>query len=157
MQAKLLALTVLQPFATGIVQWGKPVENRSWLPGARLPVGSWLAIHAGAKDYPDADDIRFRNWIGSLCNDHNQRFATGYLTKLPHSAIVGVARVAGFSDSSAKISCWSAIGQEQWRFDQHMPFVEPVPCKGMQGLWEVKGDVLAKVREQWDPSKVRTY
>ena len=54
MSRELLALTVLQPFASAIARFGKDVENRTWLPGARLPVGGWLAIHAGMCDYPGA-------------------------------------------------------------------------------------------------------
>lgn len=145
---ELLALTVLQPFATGIVRWGKPVENRGWLPSSRLPVGAWLAIHAGARDYPGADDLDFRNWIGSLAYafDKDQRFARGYLASLPHSAIVGVAQIAGYDGKPAGWSPWAHPEQHHWRFANVYDFAEPEPCKGAQGLWTVPDDVAERLR-----------
>lgn len=162
MSRKLLALTVLQPFATAIVSWGKPVENRSWAPGGRLPIGSWLAIHAGARDYPGADDEDFRNWIGGLAYHHappTQRFHRGYLGALPHGAIVGVARVAGFSDRHVGWSPWAHPEQQHWRFDAVVPFDAPLPCKGAQGLWVVPEDVAADARLAfaYDRLKLREY
>jgi hypothetical protein len=143
MSRDLLALTVLQPFATGIASWGKDVENRTWLPGRRLTVGAWLAIHAGARDYADADSEAFRRWIGSLADHY---FPPGYLAALPHGAIVAVARIAAFSDLAAKASPWAVPGNEQWRFDRVYALAAPVPCKGAQGLWRVPDDVAAAVR-----------
>lgn len=169
MNRKLLALTVLQPFATAIVWWGKPVENRGWLPGTRLPVGSWLAIHAGARDYPGCDEDDFRVWIAGFADPLPEKLerrangavwaARGYATSLPHSAIVGVGRVGGFDDRPPGWSGWAHPEQHHWRFDAVVPFVAPVACKGAQGLWTVPDDVAVTCRVAFAASKsnLRVY
>lgn len=153
MSRELLALTVLQPFASAIARFGKDVENRTWLPNARLPVGGWLAIHAGKRDFQpgqdaDADAFAFRRWFSTLVGNP---VASGYLAALPHGAIVAVAQVAAFSDPAAKASPWAVPGMEQWRFGRVFALPDPVPCKGAQGLWKVPDDVAARVRAQWTP------
>jgi hypothetical protein len=166
MSRELYALTVLQPFATGIASWGKDVENRTWLPGRRLPVGAWLAIHAGKQNYPDADSPEFRDWLAVTAGpflpadltdvrverhvgNRESRWRTvraGYLAALPRSAVVAVVRVAALSDPAAKASPWAVPGHEQWRVDRVHALAVPVPCKGAQGLWRVPDDVVAAVR-----------
>lgn len=169
MNRKLLALTVLRPFATGIVRWGKPVENRGWLPGARLPVGSWLAIHAGARDYPGCDEDDFRVWIAAIADPLPEKLerrangavwaARGYAASLPHGAVVGVARVAGFDDRHAGWSPWAHPEEHHWRFDAVVPFEKPLPCKGAQGLWTVPDDVASACRLSFalDRANIRSY
>ena len=50
------ALTIRQPFASGIMLGHKTVENRSWGQGLLLPAnGAWIAVHA-AKKPADAKD-----------------------------------------------------------------------------------------------------
>ena len=170
MSRELLALTVLQPFASAIARFGKNVENRTWLPGARLPVGGWLAIHAGLRDYPGAYTVDFRAWLAFVAGPNlpaeavsvaESKVSAGtwrervvlaaYLAALPHGAIVAVARVAAFSDPAARASPWAVPEQEPWRFDRVFALPDPVPCKGAQGLWRVPDDVAARVRAQWTP------
>ena len=154
MSRELYALTVLQPFATAIARFGKNVENRTWWPDRRLPVGGWLAIHAGGRDYAGADSDEFRRWLGGLVGRY---FPPGYLAALPHGAIVAVAHVEAISDPRAKASPWAIAGQEQWRFGCVFDLVEPVPCKGAQGLWRVPDDVAAIVRSRAASSPLGRY
>lgn len=171
MSRELLALTVLQPFASAIARFGKDVENRTWLPGARLPVGGWLAIHAGMRDYPGANLDAFQVWFAFAAGSHlsaddadvayeaiqvagawrDRIVSDRCRSSLPHAEIVAVAQVAAFSDPAAKASPWAVPGQEQWRFGRVFALPEPVPCKGAQGLWRVPDDVAARVRAQWTP------
>ncbi len=117
MSRKLLALTVLQPFATAIVSWG------------------------------EAGRERFRTVVGD------------YLSGLPHSAIVGVGRMAGFDDRPAGWSPWAHPEQHHWRFDAVVPFGKPLPCKGAQGLWTVPDDVASACRLSFalDRANLRVY
>lgn len=116
------ALTVCQPYAHLIAIGEKPIENRSWPTRYRGP----LAIHAG----------RSREWLG----EDDERKYPGMV----YGAIVAVARLVG-SPSIDRDSDW----RPEWRHlrdHEHAngPFcwiledvrrVQPVPCRGAQGLW----------------------
>ena len=49
-------------------------------------------------------------------------------------------------------SDWSAWGQCHWLLDNVRPLPDPVPCKGMLGLWRLPDEVEKAVREQLEES-----
>ena len=60
-------------------------------------------------------------------------------------AVVAVVRLAGVVTESE--DPWYA-GRYGWLLADRQRLVEPVPCRGRQGLWTLPADVEAQVREQ---------
>ena len=123
------ALTVRQPYASGIVRGHTRVENRTW----RVAPGTWLAIHAGAALANDAELVgRLRRaWADMPSPDD-----------LPRSAIVGFAHVAEVVEHSASSPHESladdlqAVGPCCWVIDQVVPLHSPVTgVSGQLGTW----------------------
>lgn len=159
--ATMKCLSVLNPWPWFIFDDDKNIENRSWPTRFR---GS-LLIHAGKSDRlvkgGEAKSIRYRlNTRGPVrcCNDPMTLHETG---KLTYGAIVGVVHLSWctshraeaiaksnefnpraqispevFADPADCSSCY-------WIFAAKKRFVNPIPYKGAQGLFEVPLDVVA--------------
>jgi hypothetical protein len=111
------ALTIVQPWASLIVQHGKDVENRTWPTRLRGP----LLIHAGRKIDPDG--YRRAEQFGIVLPDSDE---------LPRGGIIGAVDVVGCVTNSS--SRWAVTGQWHWLLaaPQELPFE---PCRGLLGLW----------------------
>ena len=165
---RILALTILQPWAELIVRGPKRVENRTWEPRG-LRAGDYLAIHAGKR--LDAD-----SWYGAV----ETAISAGLLASLPvlakfdqtppkrrgdrfdpekayaqsavpYSAIVGVARLAGVEHSAPGDDPWW-FGPVGWRLADVVA-ISPVPCSGAQGLWALDPATLSAVRVAWKAAR----
>lgn len=158
------ALTVVQPWAHLIVRGRKRVENRSWEPTTRgLQVGDYLAIHAGMRvdlscwegayqTMPDDEAAPLRGLIESAVFTLPARAGRALAaTLVPFGAIVGVARLAAVEDEAPEDGDYWC-GPWGWRFDR-VQAIEPVPCKGAQGLWRLPPGVLGAVRERWQAAR----
>lgn len=121
------ALTICQPWAWAIVHGAKRVENRTWPTRYR----GWLAIHAG----------KSKAW---LCDDLPD--GTPVPTDLVFGAVVGVAWLDDVVRPDACGDDPFAFGPWCWRLTKVSPLVEPVPCRGAQGLWDLPDDIAAEVR-----------
>ncbi len=169
---RILALTILQPWAELIVHGPKRVENRSWAPH-ELRVGDYLALHAGKSVDADAwgsatETAREADLLGSLAvidgllalppAQRGDRFALtrqrAYVERAcAYSAVVGVARLEAVERERPEAPDPWWFGPVGWRLGDVVAF-EPVPCRGARGLWELPPDVLAAVRERWGAKKV---
>lgn len=162
------ALTVRPPWAHMIAHCGKAPENRS------KPVSyrGLIAIHAGAYSRWDRDaedsPVAVRAWrewaarwtypgqpVKPLTRD-------GAFQLMTFGAVIAVAEVTGCHHSDecmfpgwpvppgGRTGCspWAARGQWHWELADVHPLPEPVPCKGMLGLWRLPGDVEKAVRAQ---------
>lgn len=115
------ALTIRQPWAHAIIRDGKDVENRTWAPPiAAMPFR--MAVHAG-KGYdgpgayrgePDRDALVFGAVIGDVI----------------------VAATHHADQCRCECSKWAQPGQWHWMLVDPVAHDEPVPVKGMLGLWE---------------------
>lgn len=130
-------LTVLQPWATLLAIGAKTIETRSW----RTPYRGLVAIHAGRKFPPSARE---------RC--HQQPFAralgrAGLNTAedLPLGAIVAVATLAYvdhivrgdiLTDQERAFGDFTT-GRWAWRFENVVPLVTPIRCRGALGLWAI--------------------
>lgn len=140
-QSELRALTLWRPWPHAIFYGGKRIENRPWRPWPSI-IGKLIAIHAGVKyDQEMADEMRE---IGLYDPPEDKWCPKG---------IVGLARVTGYKEHSGRLI--DVFGENQdpwfsgpfgWDLNDITPFLQPVACKGAQGLWVVKGDVLEAVR-----------
>lgn len=149
---RIRGLTVKQPWASCISPGPKRIENRTWAPfGLARP--HYLAIHAGKTD----DDVQA--WTAA-CRLWPQ--LVDLRPRLPRSAIVAVARfvevqeyetVAEVSDEAGeRMDPW-ACGPWCWCLGDVVS-IEPVPCRGAQGLWPLPEAVLGEVRARWARAKV---
>lgn len=159
-QRKLVALTLIQPWAWCVAHAGKLVENRTWKPPAHL-IGGYLAIHAGKK--------LDRETILELREDGVDVPATVEL-----GAIVAVARVAGwvkdngaFIDSRREVTARAGVSQARaeeiirsrwwagpigWVLEDVVA-IDPVPALGSQGLWTVETAAADMVRTRWKEAR----
>jgi len=128
------ALTICQPYAALIVRGEKLVENREWPTNYR----GRLLIHAG----------KSREWLDG--EDEVLEFAERG-DPLVFGAVVGEARIADVlhidriqrGEYDAKYP-WlkdhmHTNGTWCWVLADVQRYVQPVPWKGAQGLWEYHG------------------
>ncbi len=161
----MIALTIWQPWCWGIAAGLKPVENRVWAPPARA-IGAPLAIHASKRKLTTGDSeealafqllvripevgLRFRG----------ERWPTW--RELPLGAVCAVVTLAGAVHESGRVlgpisveraaairrdPFW--VGPWGWVLDDVQALLEPVPCRGAQGLWTLPANVEAAVRAAW--------
>jgi hypothetical protein len=163
----LKALTVRNPWGWSIglapLPLRKPVENRSRYMAYRGP----LAIHAGARSRWDpagewshlvrsAWEVHVRSlpgWPGLPASDVD---LTRKTTLMPFGAIIALAEVTGCHhsdhcmDTAGTYACseWAAPGQFHITLANVCPLAEPVPARGMLGLWTVPEEAERAVRAQ---------
>lgn len=135
------ALTIKQPWAWAIFN-GKDCENRTWEPPKDM-IGELIAIHAG-KGWDD-DDSFSSTFIKSLTG------VDVYQIPITFGAIVGVARIAGVRTlEDGPVSPWF-FGPFGWMLTEQRE-IEPIPCRGALGLWNLPADVKAAVIRQIEVS-----
>lgn len=163
--SSLRALTILQPWAELIVRGPKRVENRTWTPRG-MKMGDYLAVHAGvftprladhwtgalelAEHHRIVDEVpllkQWREVIdgerGRLYPVRCKRFLEG---AVPHGAVVGVAQLVGVETEAPAGDPWWC-GPVGWRLG-NVVAIEPVPCRGAQGLWVLDEATYQAVRE----------
>lgn len=132
-QHPLMAITLHRPWAYAVAHLGKDIENRTW--GCPLPQGRLMAIHAG-KTYDQQAAVWIRQTLGHECPPEADQ-PTG---------IVAIAEFNGNIAIEAD-SPWF-VGPIGWSLI-NVVAIEPVPCKGQQGLWRVPEDVLPSVRRAY--------
>lgn len=136
------AISLWQPWATGVALGVKRIETRHW----QRPYRGEIAIHA-AKRW-DADQRAFA--------EMERRIGT-ISFGLPFGGIVAVAELAGvkptetlFGVISDQEERWGNYGPNRfgWLFANVRPLPEMVPCVGRQSIWTLDADTVAKVRAQ---------
>jgi activating signal cointegrator 1 len=149
----LKAISLYQPWASLVALGLKRVETRSWSTTYRGP----LLIHAAERW--DADQIAVRDLADRDLVDH------GYVElprNLPLGRVLAVCRLTGCSqvrqgsltpEGIGLSSLEMAFGDYRpgrfgWSLEDVRPLAEPVPWRGMQGLWPVPDElaVLCGVR-----------
>lgn len=137
------ALTVMQPYASAIIHWGKSLENRSWRPPLSA-VGERIAITASAKR-PGLYDVQHALSLA----------APGTVAdRLPLGVVVGTVIVLGHVATPDQARGWvgdAAVwwcGPLAWVLGEPRPLKRPVPCKGALGLWTLPADVVAAMEER---------
>jgi len=135
------ALSIRQPWAWAICH-GKDIENRSR--GTRYR--GLLAIHA-SKSPPYARDLDDPLVLMTIA-EHGLDDPSS-----AQGAIVAVATLTGCHNEAteeprASCSPWAQRDACHWQLANVRPLPEPVPCKGMLGLWRLPEDVEKAVRAQ---------
>ena len=153
------AITICQPFAELIIRGVKPVENRVWRTDYRGP----LLIHAG----------KSRDW---LTLDSTQSVDVDYgipIDAMAFGAVIGIATLT-YCHSTSYLrgrGCDDALrylrdnphteGPYCFVLENPRRFSSPIPCRGMQGLFDVPEltrriveDELRKLSEARMPANV---
>jgi hypothetical protein len=133
------------------------ILNRTEAPPATL-IGQRLGIHAGKR--VDGDGLVACKKLGfEIAPDD-----------MPISAIIAVATVIGWIAPNGgtltgpdhrltqrlellRHNPWWASPLTGWVLDDVIALPEPVPCRGMQGVWWADQATVAKVFEQLDAAK----
>ncbi len=136
------ALTLKQPWLYAIEHLGKRVENRSWAIPKNLR-DHWIALHAGK------------------ANEHAEWRAVSRIDRnvIPRQKVVfgAVTSVAKFGQFLVTAEHPYALNMRQqkwfigpygWVIFELVLLKEPLPCRGMLGLWTVPGDIEEKIKEQ---------
>jgi hypothetical protein len=133
---EIRALTVRQPWASAIAYGTKRVENRGWSLPARF-AGKLIAIHAGK-----GHDLDVRLPAGCEWPE---------VAAHPLGVVIAVATVTRSClpwECHGECSPWAIKGQDHWHLEDVRPLPEPVPCRGMLGLWRLPEDAEKTVRAQ---------
>jgi hypothetical protein len=138
MKAKIKGITIYRPWGYAIAHLGKDIENRNW--ECNLNPGDFLAIHNGQKY--DEDAMEFIENMNPLLMNFKTILN---MEKSPAGAIVAVARFNGNLRASDSPWFTGAIG---WKLDSVVS-IDPVECRGQQGLWDLPPDVITMVRREY--------
>jgi hypothetical protein len=135
------ALTLWQPHATLMAIGAKKIETRSWDLPARV-AGAWVAIHAAS--FKSVPISVLRSVLADPAITTVLRSYAIDPAKLPYGAIVAVAHLTRALPTTSlvgKVSPQEAIlgdysaGRFGWMTADVIPLLDPVLCKGAQGLW----------------------
>lgn len=142
----MLALTIMQPWASAIMGLGKDVENRDWAPPEQL-LGKRFAIHAGKRIDMDGFAL-FCDGFGFT----GEAFDEG---RYPTGALLGTVELAGFirrrdqsihtpypgndfaTARAARESRWRSQSDYHWVLSNPAAHDRPIPMRGAQKLWRV--------------------
>ena len=130
-------LTLWQPWGTCVSRWGKRIENRPWKPWDSI-IGQVIAIHAGKKMDDECLNKLYRNETPAGLITLSRR-------DFPRGAIIGVATVAGCVTESSDPWFFGPFG---WILKDVRELAEPIPARGMQGLWPIPPALEAMIRDQ---------
>lgn len=122
MNNTLKVLTIIQPWASLIIDDGKTIENR----GFKTRHRGLMGIHAGAK--PVAP---LHGWQ----REERTRALKALDHELPRGALLGVVEVVDVTQDH--VSPWAEPGQWHWVFANPRALPEPVPMRGKLGLWDI--------------------
>lgn len=147
----MYALTLTQPWAALVASGRKLVENRDWAPPrSQLALGERFAIHAAKSFDLDVAD-KIRAIIGGA--------AYNALPGLSASgAVIAVARLVDVVTAVERVA---DIDQRVWFFGPYgwvlsgVVSFPPVPCRGLQKLWQLPSVVERQVRDVRDVYPVR--
>ena len=144
----LLALTVVQPWASAIACGIKVIETRGWRTGHRGP----LVIHAGAGQKAEkmfsTGDLFSPDELSELA-------IAGLPDERPLGAIVAIARLIDCRPARmAPTELEELLGDfgiDRWGWQLHgvWPLPEPIRARGRLGLWEVTEPALGDLVRQW--------
>jgi hypothetical protein len=144
------ALTVRQPWAWAITTGLKTIENRGW----RIPPGPcWL--HAGARtrwddDAADSPLIReaweLAGYPLAELNPDTTLIPFGAVTAL--ITFIGAHHSIDCASECGLCDPWAAHGQVHNQLTVTRTLNQPVPCRGMPGLWPVPPHARASAAAQ---------
>ena len=139
------ALSLLQPWATMLVQRFKMFETRGWMPTRdTLSRGDWLAIHSARAWSIDqqllCDAPYFREAFARL-GDESLHLGTviGFVQYGPAFIVGEDIETNDVSEQEIAFGDWS-LNRRVWRFDDAYACRVPILTRGKQGIFNVDID-----------------
>lgn len=138
------AISIWNPFSTLIVKGHKVFETRSWAPsrsviGQRIAIASTRVINPAQRAHFNDEAFRENYERLGLPED---------LKDLPHGYVLGTAIVDSVElmteellsevSEEEKTYGWWELGNYAWRMTDPIELENPIPVRGMQGLYEWK-------------------
>jgi len=141
-------LTVQPHWADAIIHGPKRVENRTWWTRYRGP----LAIHAGQTIDPASRDLLAA--VGFQIDEDAPRGAVIGVVDLVDVVRFDAAQTSldGFPEGYDLADDPLATGPFCWMFRNPRPLREPIPLRGMPGLFDVDLDLLLELPKPEDGS-----
>lgn len=142
MNASIYGLTLWQPIATIMALGYKRIENRTWKPPQRLTERSaatgqpLLALHAGNRFCAD---------YAQMARDRGVPESVLDVARHTSGVIVALCEVPRFVTESSDPWFLGTIG---WIIE-NVRAIEPVSCRGMQGVWALPPAVECVVRANY--------
>lgn len=138
-----VALTLIQPWATLIMHFGKDLENRDWAPSPTLlRPGQKFLVHAGAKE--DKSDVA---WARRQVPGFEPYYREA---PLPRMAILGSVRFTGVHTSAPQppqSAFWWSGCKFGWGLSDAKAFENPIEnVRGALGLWRMPESILDRIR-----------
>ena len=161
-------LSLWQPWATPVVLGNKRNETRSWATSHR----GWILIHAAKRRvWSEIEGYAQRKSWRAACGVRPQ---DDFHAALPFGAIIGAAKLAeciptglyapaplgrvqvmdgpteypGYSWTERQLGDYTP-GRFAWVFSEAVAFHEPVPYRGMQGLFYTPFDLFVEGSVAW--------
>ena len=137
-------ITLIQPWATLILQEDKKIKTRSWNTNYR----GKLAIHAGLK----VDKTVFNDpFYQPLLENYS-------INDIPKGRIIAICELVDciptekirdtLSDKEIKLGNYSS-GRFAWILRNVISIEPSIPTKGMLGLWTYKGSKALETKQQY--------
>lgn len=136
----LKALSIIQPWAECILNYGKNIENRSWDTKYR----GFVAVHSSGK----SDKSRFED-----CEDEYRLRITP--EDVDFGAIIGFAEIVDVVTSrtlSRSTKKWFQ-GDYGFHLKNIIKLKKPVKAKGALGFWKISGKLRKKVLSELSPTQ----
>lgn len=145
----LMALTVIQPWASAIAMGLKTIETRSWGTRHRGP----LVIHAAATD---RGEVAFdKGYLFEAYPAFDAYLQDALPAVRPRGAIIAIGRLVACtpaerapSSTEEKLGHFGR-GRWGWQIEAVWPLPQPIHTKGRLGLWEVTQPALGDLVRQW--------
>ena len=142
------ALTIHEPWATLLVKGKKQFETREWYRNYR----GLLAIHSGkqsvsVEDYsPELEELL--DDLDITQNDlNNNKGKIIAIATLKEIHLMSKEFIKAQSELERLTGFWQP-GRYAWELIDIKPLPEPIPARGMPGLWGVSDEIYAEIQQQ---------
>ena len=140
------ALSVLEPWATLIMHYGKDIENRTWYMKWRGP----LVICASARIEPGWDQMYWDSLLSYISDEYIEKWNLPREWKELKSVCrpgyaLGTVNVVGCKEGPDNGSCtppWEQPWQFHIKLTNAIPFTTPFPQKGQLGIFHVSDSLV---------------
>lgn len=136
---EIRGLTLTQPWATLVSLRYKRLETRSWDTGYR----GLVAIHAAKKFPTDAKRVSQRDPFLSAINRPVDEFPLGVILCIVRIVWIRNTENVQFVAPPERDFGDFGPGRYAWGLEHVVSLGQPIPCRGMLGLWALPPEALA--------------
>lgn len=142
-------LTIHQPWASLLVWKKKQFETRDWKWNYR----GLLAIHSGKQSIPVEGYYKLYKTLKDELPDFNPTYLSS--TKQKIIAIATLKDIHLMTDEFIneqseleRMTGYWEPGRFAWEFTDIKPLPQPIPVRGLPGLWDVSDEIQQQISQQ---------